>query len=114
MGFLYIRPLEELDQFARFAALEKLSIRHCHVEDLTPLATVTSLRTIQIVTPVNQDHLAQINRLTQLTTLDILSSPDDPRDIDLSGLGDVKLTVRAYPDRHRIVGAGKRIKVKWL
>jgi hypothetical protein len=52
--------------------------------------------------------------LAQLTTLVILSSPDGPRDIDLSELGDAKLIVRAYPNRHRIVGAGKGIKIEWL
>ncbi|WP_410598364.1 NACHT domain-containing protein [Amycolatopsis sp. lyj-90] len=114
LGFLYVRPLEDLDQFAHFAALEKLSIRHCHVESLTPLATARSLRRLEMVTPVNSEHLAQISRLTRLTTLVILSGLDGPRDIDLSGLGDVKLTVRAYPNRHRIVGAGRGIKVKWL
>ena len=60
------------------------------------------------------DHLEQISRMPQLTTLHILSSPDDPRDINVSALGDANLTVRAYRDRHRIVGAGKGIKVKWL
>jgi hypothetical protein len=114
LGFLYVRPLEDLDHLAHFAMLEKLSIRNCHVEDLAPLATARSLRTLEIVTPINSDHLAQISQLTQLTTLQILSSPDDPRNIDLSGLGDVRLTVRAYLNRHRFVNTGKRIKVKWL
>lgn len=114
LGFLEVSPLEDLDQLEYLVDLEKLSIRHCTVEDFTPLAAVTSLRNLQIVTPVNPDHLAQISRLTQLTTLEILSDLNGPRDIDLSGLGDVRLTVRIYPDRHRIVGAGKRIKIKHL
>jgi hypothetical protein len=114
LGFLDVRPLEDLDHLARFTALKKLSIRHCQVESLAELATARSLRTLEIVTPVNSDHLAQISRLSQLTTLQILSNSSAPRDIDLSGLGDVKLTVRAYSNRHRIVSAGKRIKVKWL
>ncbi|HET6709177.1 NACHT domain-containing protein [Amycolatopsis sp.] len=114
LGFLYVRPLGELHELSRFSALDGLSIRHCQVEDLTPLATVGSLRTLQIVTPVDQAHLAQVARLPQVTTLEILSDSEDRRDIDLSGLGDAKLTVRAYPDRHRFVGAGPRIKVKWF
>ncbi|MFI9387231.1 NACHT domain-containing protein [Kutzneria sp. NPDC052558] len=114
LGFLLVRPLDGLDQLEHFPALEKLSIRNCGVDDLAPLATVESLRVLQIVTPVNPDHLAQISRLTQLSTMDILSSVDAPRDIDLSGLGDVELTVRTYPNRHRIVGAGRRIKIRYL
>jgi hypothetical protein len=114
LGFLYVRPLENPDQFAHFAALDTLSIRHCAIEDLAPLTAARSLRTLEIVTPVDPGHLAQISRLAQLTTLVILSSPDGPRDIDLSELGDAKLIVRAYPNRHRIVGAGKGIKIEWL
>ena len=66
------------------------------------------------MTPINPDRLAQIARMPQLTTLEIVSSRNDRGDIDLSGLGDMKLTVRAYADRHRIVGAGRGIKVKWF
>jgi len=114
LGFLYVRPIDEVGEIARFAALEFLSIRYCEVEDLTPLATVGGLRTLQIVTPVDSGRLAQIARMPQLTTLEILSNVEDRRNIDLSGLGDAQLTVRAHADRHRIVGAGPRIKVKWL
>ncbi|MBE8524769.1 NACHT domain-containing protein [Amycolatopsis sp. H6(2020)] len=114
LGLLYVRPIDEVGEIARFSALEFLSIRHCQVEDFTPLATAGGLRTLQIATPVDPGQLAQIARMPQLTTLEILSNVEDRRDIDLSGLGDAKLTVRAYPDRHRIVGAGPKIKVKWL
>ncbi len=114
LGFLQVRPLEGLGELARFAALDRLSIRHCQVSDLTPLTTVESLRTLRMVTPVDSDQLTQIAGMTQLTTLDILSKPMERGDIDLSGLGDARLTVRAYPDRHRILGAGPGIKVKWL
>ncbi|MEV4050314.1 NACHT domain-containing protein [Amycolatopsis sp. NPDC049688] len=114
LGFLFVQPLDELGEIARFSALNTLSIRYCQVEDLSPLATVETLRTLQIVAPVDPVQLAHIARLTQLTTLEILSDSDDRRIIDLSGLGNAELTVRAYPERHRIVGAGPRIKVKWL
>ncbi|MFF1607726.1 NACHT domain-containing protein [Amycolatopsis sp. NPDC058278] len=114
LGFLYVRPLGELDEIARFPALDKLSIRYCEVEDFTPLATIGGLRTLQIATPIDPGQLAQIARIAQLTTLEILSNPEDGRDIDLSVLGDAQLTVRTYAARHRIIGAGPGIKVKWL
>ncbi|MDS0134406.1 MULTISPECIES: NACHT domain-containing protein [unclassified Amycolatopsis] len=114
LGLLYVRPIDEVGEIARFSALEFLSIRYCQVEDFTPLAAVGGLHTLQIATPVDPGQLAQIARMSQLSTLEILSNFEDRRDIDLSGLGDVKLTVRAYADRHRIVGAGPRIKLKWL
>ncbi|MEU5263810.1 NACHT domain-containing protein [Amycolatopsis sp. NPDC021455] len=114
LGFLDVQPLAELEHIARFSALEELSIRYCQVEDFTPLTTVGSLRVLATTTPIDPGQLAQIARITQLTTLDILSSHQDRRNIDLAGLGDVRLTVRAYGGEHRIVGAGPRIKVKWL
>ncbi len=114
LGFLYVRPLEELDQIIRFPALDRLSFRQCQVEDFTPLASVAHLRTLQISTPVAPGWLAQIARLTRLTTLEILSDPEDRGDLDLSALGDAELTVRTYANRHRILGAGPGIKVKWL
>ncbi|MGW3994985.1 NACHT domain-containing protein [Amycolatopsis sp. NPDC004772] len=114
LGLLYVRPIDEVGEIARFSALEFLSIRYCQVEDFTPLAAVGGLHTLQIATPVDPGQLAQIAQMPQLTTLEILSNFEDRRDIDLSGLGDAKLTVRAYADRHRIVGAGPRIQVKWI
>lgn len=114
LGFLYVHPLEELDQLAHFANLAELSIRLCDVADLTPLSTVRSLRTLRTTIDLTPGQLAQIGRLTQLTTLEILSDPDSPRDIDLSALGDVPLTVRTHRDRHRFVGLGKRVRVKWF
>lgn len=114
LGFIGIQPLAELDQLANFALLESLSIRDCHIAELTQLTNVRSLRILRIGTPFDSDYLAQISQLPQLTTLDILSNPDAPRDIDLSTLGDARLTVRTYRNRHRFVGVGKRIKVGWL
>ncbi|WP_103338825.1 NACHT domain-containing protein [Amycolatopsis sp. CA-126428] len=112
LGFLDVRPLGELGELSRFPALERLSLRRCQVEDLTPLSTVRGLRTLEVLTPVDPNWWAQIARMNQLTTLDIMSIRGDRGDIDLSELGDAKLTVRTYADRHRIVGAGPGIKVK--
>lgn len=114
LGLLYASPLKDIDQIVRFPVLGKLSFRQCQIEDLAPLATVESLRTLEITTPIDLGWLPQIGRMSQLTTLDILSNPDDREDVDLSGLGDAKLTVRARANGLRIVGAGPGIKVKWL
>jgi hypothetical protein len=114
LGFLDVRPLEDLDQVARFPNLSTLSIRSCDVADFTALTGVTTLHTLEVSHPVSRDHLTQIGQLTQLLALQILSDLDSPRDIDVSGLGDIPLTVRAYRDRHRFVGKGKRIKVEWI
>lgn len=113
LGFLQVQPLDELDQLARFPELSTLSVRYCDVADFTALTTVASLRTIES-SYLGDDHLAQIGQLAQLTTLVLVTSDNDPRDIDLSPLGDAKLTVRTYRDRHRFVGKGKNIKVAWL
>ncbi|ADJ45889.1 large ATP-binding protein [Amycolatopsis mediterranei S699] len=112
VGFLDVRPLGELGELSRFPALERLSIRRCQVEDLTPLSTVRGLRTLELLAPVNPSWWAQIARMNQLATLEIISSPGGRGDIDLSGLGDARLTVRAYPDRRRIVNAGPGIEVR--
>ncbi|WP_158854549.1 hypothetical protein [Saccharothrix deserti] len=113
LGFVNLDGIDDLGELARFPNLATVSIRRCAVDDISPLEAVESLRTLEISTPVMPDYLDQIRlRVPQVSTLTILSNPDDQRDIDLSALGDRRMTVRVYRGRHRIVGAGKGIKVE--
>jgi hypothetical protein len=110
IGFLGCNRLD-LAELTHFSNLNRLSIRLCDVDDLTPLTEVRSLRTLQIAIPIRPGYLGQIRRLPQLTDLEILSSSDSPRDIDLAELGDVRLTVHTYANRHRILRAGKGVRL---
>lgn len=114
LGLLYVNTTDELRELARLAHLHTLSIRNCHIRDLTPLASIKSLTCLQIAGPLVPTYLEQIKHLKQLTAIEILINPNDTKDIDLSALGNRHLTIRTYRHRHRIIGVGKGIKIKWL
>lgn len=112
LGFYQVDGLGDLAELAHFPALRRLSLRLCGALDLSRLDAVTSLTTLQISTTAHAEYLEQIRALSGVQVLEILSSRDDTRDIDLSPLSDRRMTVRVYANRHRVVGAGKRIKVE--
>jgi hypothetical protein len=111
LGFYQVR-LDDLAELARFPALRTLSLRLCGALDLSRLDAVKSLTALQISTTAHAEYLDQIRGLSGVQVVEILSSRDDIQDIDLSALGDRRMTVRVYANRHRVVGAGKGIKVE--
>ena len=114
LGFLEMDLTDQIGEITRFAQLKRLSLRHCKVVDLAPLADISSLTHLQIAGPDVPVYLSQIKRLPQLRDLDILSGEDDIPVLDLSPLGDLQLNVHVYRHRHRIIGTSKRVKIKWL
>ncbi|GAA3398229.1 NACHT domain-containing protein [Cryptosporangium minutisporangium] len=113
LGFLQVSMSSELPELARFGQLDSLSIRSCDVSDLSPLSSVPSLTKLEIA-PSDGDlsFLAGLRSVDRLAELTILSDKDDTWTVDLSLLGDRPLIVRLYRDRHRIIGAGRGIRVK--
>lgn len=114
LGFLEMDLTDHIGEITQLAHLKRLSLRFCEVVDLTPLADMTSLTHLQIAGPGIPDYLRQIKKLPQIRDLDILGGEDNLPVLDLSPLGSRQLNVHIYRHRHRIIGANKRVKVKWL
>jgi len=105
---------DHIGEITQLAHLKRLSLRFCEVVNLTPLADMTSLTHLQIAGPDVPDYLRQIKKLPQIRDLDILGGEDNLPVLDLSSLGSRQVNVHIYRHRRRIIGADKRVKVKWL
>ncbi|TQM79219.1 NACHT domain-containing protein [Saccharothrix saharensis] len=111
VGFVNVTDVGDLGELAAFPNLRRTSLRHCAVDDLSPLAAIPTLDTLRLSVPVPAGHLDQVKALTRLSVLDLLPSERAER-IDLSPLGDRRLIVRVYGDDHRVSGVGPGITVE--
>src|SRR5260370_36759362 len=62
LGFLEMDLTDQIAEIAQFAQLKHLSLRHCKVVDLAPLADIGSLTPLQIASPADPIYLSQITR----------------------------------------------------
>ncbi|GAB2979270.1 NACHT N-terminal Helical domain 1-containing protein [Saccharothrix stipae] len=106
-----VLDVDDLGELTRFPALQCLSLHNCTVTDLSPIAAMESFTTLRTTMPVPPGWLEQIRTLPRVSVLQILTGGQQ-QEIDLSELGDRRITVYVDEDCHRVLGAGKGVKVR--